>query len=49
MGSRTAVTVIPFLGGSPSWEEATAAFMRRDLAPGTRRVYRLTLEVVGGT
>jgi len=47
MGSRTAVTVIPFLGGSPSWEEATAAFVRRDLAPGTRRLYGLTLEVVG--
>lgn len=29
-----------------TWEAATEAFLRRDLAPGSRRIYRLTLMAV---
>lgn len=41
-----AVAVVPALGASPTWEQACDAFLRRDLAPGTLRVYELTLRAV---
>lgn len=31
-----------------TWSAATEAFLRRDLSPGSRRVYKLTLDRVGG-
>jgi len=34
--------------GHATWASAVEAFLRRDLAPGTRRVYGLTLSRVGG-
>ena len=47
MPASRPVSIVPNTGGSPTWEQATDAFLRRDLAPGTRRVYRLTLDAVG--
>jgi integrase/recombinase XerC/integrase/recombinase XerD len=38
---------VPPDGLATSWADATEFFLRRDLAPGTRRIYRLTLEAVG--
>src|SRR4051812_1317969 len=33
--------------GTATWKSAVEAFLRRDVAPGTRRVYGLTLARVG--
>jgi len=30
-----------------TWQQASEAFLRRDLAPGSRRIYRLTLDRLG--
>lgn len=49
MSSSPAVVLIPNPGTGPTWRRSTDAFLRRDLAPGTRRVYGLTLEVWGPT
>jgi len=38
---------VPGAGAVVTWEQASEAFLRRDLAPGTRRVYRMTLTAVG--
>jgi len=38
---------VPSVGSTPSWCQATETFLRRDLAPGSRRVYRLTLDRLG--
>jgi len=35
------------LGADATWQQASDAFLRRDLAPGTRRIYRLTLDQLG--
>jgi integrase len=37
---------LPAMGSEPTWEQATEAFLRRDLAPKTRPIYRLTLDKV---
>lgn len=47
MTASPTVVSIPNPGTGPTWMRATDAFLRRDLAPGTRRVYGLTLEAVG--
>ncbi len=47
MSASPTVVSIPSPGVGPTWQRATEAFLRRDLAPGTRRIYRLTLEAVG--
>jgi len=47
MSASPTVAAIPESGANPTWERATDAFLRRDLAAGTRRVYRLTLGAVG--
>jgi len=38
---------VPTSQTSPTWEQVTDAFLRRDLAAGSRRVYRLTLDRLG--
>ncbi len=38
---------VPTRSSNPTWEQATDAFLRRDLSPGSRRVYRLTLDHLG--
>ena len=45
--TATRLRPVPATGSEPSWEQATAAFLLRDLAPGSRRVYGLTLAAVG--
>lgn len=47
MATRRALRSVPRAGVGTSWAEATESFLLRDLAPGTRRVYRLTLDAVG--
>jgi len=47
MATKRALTSVPQAGVGTSWTTATESFLRRDLASGTRRVYRLTLEAVG--
>jgi integrase len=37
---------MPKFDSAPTWQQATEAFLRRDLSPGSRRVYRLTLDQV---
>lgn len=46
MSPRRVVAAVPALGVSPTWDQACDAFLRRDLAPGTLRVYELTLRAV---
>lgn len=40
------LAAVPSATGGATWEKATEAFLRRSLAPGSRRVYRLTLVAV---
>jgi integrase len=47
MAGRSGLVAVPAAGSVVTWEGAVAAFLRRDLAPGTRRVYVLTLDAVG--
>jgi integrase len=47
MTAKRALKAVPQAGVDTSWADATESFLRRDLAPGTRRIYRLTLEAVG--
>lgn len=47
MATARALQPLPSLGSHPTWSQATDAFLRRDLSPGSRRVYRLTLERLG--
>lgn len=47
MPASPALSTVPAPHASPTWEQATDAFLRRDLAPGTQRVYLLTLGTVG--
>jgi len=47
MSTSATVASIPGAGTGPTWQRAVDAFLRRDLASGTRRVYGLTLEAVG--
>jgi integrase len=46
MAGRSGLVAVPAAGSAATWEQATEAFLRRDLAPGTRRVYALTLNAV---
>jgi integrase len=47
MATKRALRSVPQAGVGTSWAKATESFLRRAMAPGTRRVYRLTLEAVG--
>lgn len=47
MSASATVASIPGAGTGSTWQRAVDAFLRRDLASGTRRVYGLTLEAVG--
>jgi len=47
MAAKTTLKSVPKDGVAISWAAAAESFLGRDLAPGTRRVYRLTLEAVG--
>ncbi len=47
MATKRALKSVPRPGVGTSWTEATESFLRRDLAPGTRRIYRLALAAVG--
>jgi len=47
MATKRALRSVPQPGVGTSWTTATESFLGRDLAPGTRRIYRLTLEAVG--
>lgn len=40
-------TTVPTMGTTTTWAKAEDAFLRRDLAPGSRRIYALTLDRVG--
>src|SRR5438132_61973 len=44
--ARRLTSVIDSTTGT-TWQEASEAFLRRDLSPGTRRVYALTLAAIG--
>jgi len=41
MAAKRALRSVPRPGVGTSWTDATESFLCRDLAPGTRRVYRL--------
>lgn len=41
-----ALAAVPSPTASTTWTQATEAFLGRDLAPGSRRIYRLTLRAV---
>jgi integrase len=47
MAVKPALKSVPHDGVGTSWAKAAESFLRRSMAPGTRRVYRLTLEAVG--
>ncbi len=47
MATKRALKSVPRPGVGTSWTDATESFLRRDLAPGTRRIYRLALAAVG--
>jgi len=47
MVAKPALRTVPPVGVPTSWAQASESFLRRDLAPGTRRIYALTLEAVG--
>jgi integrase len=47
MAAKSALKSVPQVGVATSWATASESFLCRDLAPGTRRIYRLTLEAVG--
>lgn len=47
MATKPKLRSVPQPGVGTSWTTATESFLGRDLALGTRRVYRLTLEAVG--
>lgn len=45
--TETALRAVPSASTGATWQQATDAFLRRDLAPGSVRVYRLTLDRLG--
>jgi len=47
MAAKTTLKSVPKDGAVTSWAQASESFLGRDLAPGTRRVYALTLDAVG--
>jgi integrase len=42
-----ALRPVPASDASPAWQQAVDAFLRRDLAPGSLRLYRMTLNRLG--
>ena len=46
MAGWSGLVAVPAAESAVTWERAVEAFLRRDLAPGTRRVYGLTLSAV---
>lgn len=49
MAAARALQPLLALGADATWQQASDAFLRRDVAPGTRRIYRLTLAQLGAT
>ncbi len=49
MAAARAQHPLPAPGSDATWHQASEAFLRRDLAPGSRRIYRLTLDRIGST
>lgn len=49
MAVARALHPLPARGSSVTWPHAADAFLRRDMAPGSRRVYSLTLDRLGAT
>lgn len=47
MAERQGLAVVRLASGTVSWQVASEAFLRRDIAPTTRRIYALTLDGVG--
>lgn len=47
MAATRALQPLPAVGAHVTWQQASDAFLRRDLSPGSRRVYRLTLDRLG--
>ena len=47
MSERGGLAVVREGSGAMSWQAASEAFLRRDIAPTTRRIYALTLDAVG--
>ena len=46
MAAKSALKTVPPVVVATTWTQGSESFLRRDLAPGTRRVYGLTLEAV---
>ncbi|NMM29684.1 MAG: site-specific integrase [Cellulomonas sp.] len=46
MAGRSGLMAVPAAESLVTWQAAAEAFLRRDIAPGTRRVYGLTLSAV---
>jgi integrase len=49
MTAARALQPLPAPGSDATWRQVSDAFLRRDLAPGSRRIYRLTLDRLGAT
>jgi len=47
MAAARALQPLPAPGSDATWHQASEAFLRRDLAPGSRRIYQLTLDRLG--
>jgi integrase len=47
MRAKQALRTVPPVVVATTWAHAAESFLGRDLAPGTRRIYRLTLDAVG--
>jgi len=46
--AKTTLSPVPKATDAATWQQTSEAFLRRDLAPGSRRIYRLTLDAVAG-
>lgn len=46
--AKSTLRAVPKATDAATWQQASDAFLRRDLAPGSLRLYRMTLDRVGG-
>ena len=46
--AKSALRPVPKAADAATWQQASDAFLRRDLAPGSLRLYKMTLDRVGG-
>jgi len=49
VATARALHPLPASGSDATWHQASEVFLRRDLTPGSRRIYRLTLDRLGST